>query len=363
MNKTALNKVHRSLGGNMVEFAGYDMPLYYTSIVEEHKTVRTGAGVFDVSHMGDLWIEGKDAVDLLQATQTNDFKTIEKGEMRYTHCLNEQGHIKDDMICGRFPDERYLVVPNAATKDMILGWLKKVVKDRNFDVEIKDETDELTCLALQGPKAPDIMEEMVPEVKDIEFFHFIEKDLGDIGTAIISSTGYTGEPGFEIIVGNEGAEALWDRLMRTGEDSGIKPIGLGARDTLRMEKGFLLSGQDFNEHGEEHTSLEANCEWVVEWDHDFIGKDKMINQKERGVEKILTGIVMDERGVPRNGYPILDKDGDPIGHITSGTMSPVLKKGIGLGYIKPGLNTNEAEVQVEIRGRKLKAHVAKPPLV
>lgn len=364
MKRTALNDVHKTLGAHMVEFAGYEMPLYYTSIKEEHMAVRKAVGIFDVSHMGDLWITGQDATDLVQIMQTNDFYSCNIGEMKYTHILNHEGIIKDDAIGGRFSEDRYLFVPNAATKDMIYSWLKAIAKDNDMNVNIIDDTEKLACIAVQGPLSTDLMAMVIDDsLREMKSFLFREYDHSEYGHIIVSTTGYTGEKGFEIILSNAHATALYKALLSKGKIYGIKPCGLGARDTLRMEKGFLLSGQDFNEDYEKHTPLETGYKWIVKFNHEFIGREAIEKQKFEGIKVKFVGMVMIDRGIPRHGHVIYNVDGEDIGHVTSGTMSPVLGKGMALGYIEREYAKEGTHIFIDIRGKRLRAEVKNLPLV
>lgn len=365
MKKTAFNNIHRKMGGHMVEFGGFELPMQYTSIIKEHLAVRNGVGMFDVSHMGDLWIKGPDALELMQKLQPNDAASLKPGDMLYSHILDHDGHIKDDTIFGLYEEDKFFAVPNAATIDMIFNWYKKVAKDNNLDVEIENASDRLSCIALQGPKAPETLAKITDApVEKMKSFKMITAQLDGVsGEAMVSTTGYTGEKGFEIIVENENAEALFNTLYEAGKEFDIRPCGLGARDTLRMEKGFLLSGQDFDEDQNKHTTIETGYKWIVKGDHDFIGKDVIESQIENGVSARFTGIILDDKGVPRHGSEVFAEDGEKIGVLTSGTMSLSLKKGIGLLYATWGYHKKGTPVEVDVRGKRLAGHIKRPPLV
>jgi len=357
MKKTAVTHIHRELGARMMEFAGWDMPVMYTSIIDEHLAVRNSAGLFDVSHMGDVTITGKDTIPYMRKLFTNDAARSDIGEMKYTLLCNEKGQIIDDMIFYKWTDEHFFVIPNGATNDMVFDWF---TKQREGDVELKHHTEDWYCYALQGPKAVKVLSKISKdELKSMPFFTFKAADLGVGDKVMTCRSGYTGEDGFELVGPNDQGEELWKAIMEAGKESDIKPIGLGARDTLRLEKGFLLSGTDFNM---DRTPLEAGVDWAVKWDHDFIGKEFILKQKEENTFERFRGFLVTEKGIPRHGCKI-EKDGEEIGVVTSGTMSPVLRKGIALGYIKKKYKKAGKQVDIIVRGRKLKAEVAKPPFV
>ena len=370
MKYTALHDIHIDMGAKMTEFAGYDMPLWYTSIIEEHKAVRDSVGVFDVSHMGDIILEGSDATDFLSYILPTDFSKVNVWKATYTAFINHKGVLIDDTIVTKLAEDRYLLVPNAATANIIYHWLFAL--GGGYNVNIKNVTSEYSCLAIQGPNAEKTLQKIVEEdLSKIGFFEASYVSLKGLNIknnelsgnkAFISRTGYTGEDGFEIIVPNENAKELWFRTLDAGKEFGIKPCGLGARDTLRMEKGFLLSGQDFHPQHEPRTPLEAGISWIINWDHEFLGKDVLIKMKEEKKYELFRGIVMKERGIPRHGYKLY-KDNEEIGYLTSGTMSPTLGVGIGLGYVKRPYIKVGTEIYVDIRGKKVKAEIRKPRLV
>ncbi len=378
--RTPLFEEHRKLGAMFTEFAGWEMPLYYTGIKEEHMAVRKNAGVFDVSHMGDIWIEGNDAADFVSYLTTANPRNHKIGSCMYAHILNENGRILDDTIITKVGENRYLCVPNAATKDMILNWFRDHTGE--MDVRLTDVTDDYVCIAFQGPKAAGILQGITEgfDFGDLKFFkaRFLsvtEKGLGDVidfenvpadqpikkGVALVSRTGYTGEDGFEIITVAEDGVFLWNRILDAGEDSGVLPAGLGARDTLRLEKGFLLSGTDFNG---EQTTLETGWDFIIEWDHDFIGKEALLRQKEEGIKRILRGFVLKEKSIPRHGNRVfLRKDDEKeVATVTSGSFSPVLEKGIGMAYLPVDVKKGSS-IWVEIHGKRREAEVVKPPFV
>ncbi len=370
MKTTALHDVHIEMGAKMTEFAGFHMPLWYKGIVEEHMAVRKSVGVFDVSHMGDILVEGKDATEYLSYILPSDFSKIEVGKATYTAFINHRGILIDDTIVTKLGEDRYLVVPNAATTDLIYHWMFSL--SGGYDLSLQNISSEFSSIAVQGPNAEKVLQEIVEEdLSKLGFFHAANVTLKGIkikenilsgDKAYLSRTGYTGEDGFEFVVPNENIVELWKKVLEVGEKYGIEPCGLGARDTLRLEKGFLLSGQDFHPHEEPRTPLEAGISWVIDWDHEFLSKDVLLKIKEEKKYELFRGIILKERGIPRHGF-LIYKDGEKIGHITSGTMSPVLKVGIGLGYVKRPYIKVGTEVLVEIRGRKVKAEISKPRMV
>ena len=370
MKFTALHDVHMDMGAKMTEFAGFHMPLWYKGIIEEHMAVRERVGVFDVSHMGDIIVEGKDATDYLSYILPSDISKAEIGKATYTAFINHRGILIDDTIVTRLEEDKYLVVPNAATTDLIYHWMFSL--GGGYKVKIKNVSSQYSSIAVQGPKAEDLLQEIVDDdLSNLKFFHARFIKLKDINIeknelsgdyAYLSRTGYTGEDGFEFVVPNSNIVELWKKVLEVGKKHGIEPCGLGARDTLRMEKGFLLSGQDFHPEHEPRTPLEAGISWVIGWDHEFLGKDVLVKMKEEKKYDLFRGIVLKERGIPRHGYKIY-KDDEEIGYLTSGTLSPVLKTGIGLGYVKRPYIKAGTEVLVDIRGKKVKAEIRKPKIV
>ncbi len=335
--RTSLFEEHVKLNAKMVDFHGWEMPIQYSSIIEEHRQVRQKAGLFDVSHMGDIMIEGKDAQDFLSYLLPTDLSKSRIGKAIYSAYLNENAAMIDDTIANKISEEKFLVVPNAATTDKIYAWLVKNKKD--FKVKISNISSKMSCLALQGPLSHEVMKNLHPEANNLD--HFALTNVSEMypspgleDATIISSTGYTGEEGFEFIIPNEYAVATWKKLL---SNANVKPIGLGARDTLRMEKGLLLSGQDFNE---DRDPIEAGVSWILDWDHDFIGKKNLEIRKDN-IKRRFRGVVAEDKVIPRNGS-IVKLNGKEVGILTSGTFSPSLSKGIGLGYfdsdLKVGMN-------------------------
>ena len=326
----------------MVDFAGWHMPIQYTSIVSEHNSVRERVGIFDVSHMGQIFVSGKEASEFLSYVTTWDMNRLSKGDCRYCHILNENGQIIDDTIVYTFSSENFMLVPNASMVTKIFEWFNSNSAD--FDVLIENKSDEFFCFAVQGPEAPRLLR---------QFFNLAITPfkLVKSGNMIISGTGYTGEKGYEIMGPlSEGLE-IWKSFL----DMGAIPIGLGARDTLRLEKGYLLSGTDFNGN---QTTLESGYSWVIDWNHNFIGKDKLLIQKEKGY-KLLKGILLEERGVLRSGLPVY-YDEKEISKLTSGSLSPILKRGIGLSYVDLPVGST---VNIMIRNKQLKGRVIQTPFL
>ena len=358
MKLTALNSNHKELNAKMVDFVGWEMPLLYSSIQKEHFAVRQDAGLFDVSHMGELIIKGERAEDFLSWVLPSNIRKVKIGSAFYSHILDHNGIIIDDTIAMRVAEDEFLLVPNASNTEIILEWFNR---QNAVGAEIVDRTDELTCLALQGPKAEAILSTLDfidRDLKTILFFTFGTFALkGE--EVIVSRTGYTGEDGFELYIPNPLAAEIWDGLLEAGKPHDLVPTGLGCRDTLRLEKGFLLSGQDFHM---DRTSLETGWESLVYWGKDFIGKATLEKQKSEGDFDILKAFLMKEKGIPRTSCPILI-DGAGVGSITSGTMSPVLKQGIALGYIKPEYAELGTVVDIEIRGKSVRAELVKLPFV
>jgi len=362
MKRTPLYEKHKLLGAKLIEFGGWEMPVQYTGIIEEHMAVRNDAGLFDVSHMGDIVIKGKDAMEFVQKVQTNSFLKCEVGRMKYCHVCNEKGYTIDDMIMSRLGETEFFTIPNASMTDVIYKWMLKVrEKMKGKEIIIENISDKLGALALQGPKAQKILQKLTSyDLSRIKPFYFAKLRLGKTKEeSMVSRSGYTGEDGFEIVSPNSVTVELWDEILEAGKEYGIKPIGLGARDTLRLEMGYLLSGQDFHEN---RTPIEANAEWAVKWDHDFIGKEAMLKQKESGKYDRFVGFELLDKGVPRTHMEVV-KNGKKIGEVTSGTISPMLKKGIALGYVNYEYKEVGTEVEIMIRDKGVKAKVVMPPFV
>ena len=358
MKLTAFNAIHKSLNAKMVPFAGYEMPVQYEGIIAEHEKVRKGAGLFDVSHMGEFWVTGKQALNFVEYATANNVASMEKGQVQYSTMCLENGGIVDDLLIYRFAD-RFLLVVNASNLEKDWNHLSELVT-KFQDVQLTNGSDGIALLAIQGPESKNILSKLTSaNLDELEFYHF---GIGDVSglPMIVSRTGYTGELGYELYHDPEESEKLWSALMEAGEEYGISPIGLGARDTLRMEMKFCLYGNDIDETT---TPLEARLGWATDLEHgDFLGRDALIKQKEAGISRFLVAFEMLERGLPRQGYEIYAGD-KKVGAVTSGGQSPSLKKGIGLAYIdKPHQKVN-TELNIEIRGRRLAIKVVKPPFI
>lgn len=358
MKRTPLFNKHVSLGAKMVPFAGFEMPVQYSGLTEEHFAVREKAGLFDVSHMGQFFIEGPGAKDLLQYVATNNADALKDGKAQYTCLTNENGGIVDDLIVYKMADEKYFVVVNASNIDK--DW-NHISNHNTFGAIMTNASDEMSLLAIQGPKATEILQKLTPvQLQNLPYYHFTIGEVAGVQDVIISNTGYTGSGGFEIYFKNEDAEKLWDELMSAGEEFGMLPCGLGARDTLRLEKGFCLYGNDLDDNT---TPLEAGLGWITKFDKDFVAKDILEKQKSEGVTKKLAGFEMQEKAIPRNGYPVVDAEGKTIGKVTSGTMSPMKKTGIGLAYLDTDFTKVGTEIFIQIRNKNIPAQVVKPPFV
>lgn len=358
MKITAFNQIHKDLGAKMVPYAGFEMPVQYAGVNQEHLVVRNGVGVFDVSHMGQFFIKGPEALELLQYIGSNDASKVKVGQAQYTCLTNEKGGIVDDLIIYRMSEDEWMLVVNASNIDKDWEWINKHNK---FDVEIENRSDQLSLLAIQGPKAIEAMQSLTDEnLAEIPFYNFKVAEFAGAKDVIISATGYTGSGGFEIYFDNQYAEMMWEKVMEAGKDFGIEPCGLAARDTLRLEKGFCLYGNEINE---DISPLEAGLGWITKLNKEFIGKDVIAQQKENGIEKKLIGFKLIERGVPRQDYKILDENENEIGVVTSGTQSPVLKEGIGMGYVKTDLAEVGNQILIQVRNKTIKAEIVKTPFV
>ena len=364
MKTTVFTKYHIANGAKMAEFAGYNMPIEFSGINDEHLTVRNGAGVFDVSHMGEIWVKGENATALLQRIGTNDVTKLYDGKAQYSCMPNGKGGIVDDIIIYRYSEQKYLICVNAANIDK--DWAHILEQGKAFGmregVELENASDRISQLAVQGPLAMKIVQKMCEEeVENMEYYTFKQLQLAGC-EVILSMTGYTGSGGCEIYMHNEDADHIWEELWKAGEEYGLKNIGLGARDTLRLEKGFCLYGDEIDETT---SPIEAGLGWITKFvdGKDFIDREFLAEQKANGVERKLVGLKMIDRGIPRHEYKVADTEGNEIGHITSGTMSPCLKVGIGMAYVKSEFAKVGTEVCVVIRDRLLKAEVVKLPFV
>jgi len=356
MKNTALTQTHIELGAKMVPFAGYNMPVSYEGVNAEHKTVRNAVGVFDVSHMGEFLVTGPHALELLQKVTSNDAAKLTVGKAQYSCLPNDQGGIVDDLIVYKVKDEVYLLVVNASNIDKDWEWINS---HNTMNAQLRNISEDYSLLAIQGPKAGEAMQALTSiDLKSIPFYNFEVADFAGIEHVIISATGYTGSGGFEIYCKNSETQQLWDRIFEAGADFGIKPIGLAARDTLRLEMGYCLYGNDINDTT---SPLEAGLGWITKFNKDFINKTALAAQKAQGISRKLIGFELDERGIPRQDYEILDGDGAKIGRVTSGTMSPSLHKGIGLGYVPKAFTTPGQKIYIQIRKKEVPATVIPLP--
>jgi aminomethyltransferase len=358
IKSTALTNKHISLGAKMVEFAGYNMPVSYSGLNDEHNTVRNSVGVFDVSHMGEFILKGEKALDLIQAVTSNDASVLADGKAQYSCLPNGKGGIVDDLIVYRIDAKTYMLVVNASNIEKDWNWISK---HNTFGVEMKDISDRTSLLAVQGPKAVETLQKLTSiNLSEIPYYEFRKGSFNGVDNVVISNTGYTGAGGFELYFDNDHAEAMWDAIFKAGAASGIKPIGLGARDTLRLEMGFCLYGNDIDDTT---SPLEAGLGWITKFTKDFTDKDFLLKQKEQGLSRKLVGFEMIDRGIPRHDYPITDAAGKVIGKVTSGTQSPTLNKAIGLGYVETAHSKADSEIYVQIRDKAIKAKVVKIPFL
>ncbi|WDF55497.1 glycine cleavage system aminomethyltransferase GcvT [Mucilaginibacter sp. KACC 22063] len=356
MKNTALTHIHEALGAKMVPFAGYNMPVQYTGINAEHDTVRKSVGVFDVSHMGEFILKGDHALDLIQRVTSNDASKLYDGKVQYSCLPNEDGGIVDDLLVYRIDEKTYMLVVNASNIEKDWNWISKY---NTFGVDMKDISDRTSLLAVQGPKAADALQKLTDvDLASMEYYSFKKGKFAGVDNVVISATGYTGAGGFEIYVENTNAEHVWNEVFKAGEEFGIKPIGLGARDTLRLEMGFCLYGNDIDDTT---SPLEAGLGWITKFSKEFTNSAALQQQKQEGVKRKLIGFKMVERGIPRHDYEIVDAEGNNIGKVTSGTQSPSLQTAIGMGYVQNQYSKEGSEIYIKIRDNKVKAEVVKLP--
>lgn len=358
MKTTPFTDVHIALGAKMHEFAGYNMPIEYSGIIDEHNTVVNGVGVFDVSHMGEFWVKGPHALELIQKITSNDASKLPIGKAQYTCFPNETGGIVDDLLVYHYEPEKYLLVVNASNIDKDWNWC---VSHNTVGAELENASDRMAQLAIQGPKATEVLQRLTPvDLSSIPYYAFTTGEFAGCPQVIISNTGYTGAGGFELYFYPEDAKKIWDAIFEAGKPEGIKPIGLGARDTLRLEMGFCLYGNDLDDTT---SPIEAGLGWITKFvdGKDFTNRAELERQKKEGVSRKLCAFELVDKGIPRHGYAIVDAEGLEIGHVTSGTMSPVLKKGIGMGYVQTAYAKPGTEIYIQVRNRNLKAQVVKAP--
>ncbi|WP_264558858.1 glycine cleavage system aminomethyltransferase GcvT [Flavobacterium sp. N2270] len=356
MKNTALTHVHESLGAKMVPFAGYNMPVQYEGVNAEHEIVRTGVGVFDVSHMGEFFLKGENALALIQKVTSNDASKLVDGKAQYSCLPNNEGGIVDDLIIYKIADNHYMLVVNASNIEKDWNWISK---HNDLGVEMQDLSDSYSLLAIQGPKAAEAMQSLTSiDLVNMPYYTFQIGEFAGVDNVTVSATGYTGSGGFEIYFKNEDAETIWNKVFEAGASFGIKPIGLAARDTLRLEMGFCLYGNDINDTT---SPLEAGLGWITKFDKEFTNSENLKKQKEAGVTRKLVAFELTERGIPRHDYEIADANGNVIGIVTSGTMSPSLGKAIGLGYVPTALSAIDSEIFIRIRNKDIAAKVVKLP--
>ena len=358
MKTTPFTETHIALGAKMHEFAGYNMPIEYSGIIDEHMTVCNGVGVFDVSHMGEFWVKGPNALEFLQQVTSNNVAILPLGKAQYTCFPNEEGGIVDDLLVYHYEDEKYLLVVNAANIEKDWNWC---VSHNQVGAELENSSDRMAQLAIQGPKATEVLQRLTSvNLSEIPYYAFTTGDFAGCQNVIISNTGYTGAGGFELYFYPEDGKKIWDAIFEAGALEGIKPIGLGARDTLRLEMGFCLYGNDLSDTT---SPLEAGLGWITKFveGKNFTARAILEKQKAEGVTRKLVAFEMIDRGIPRHGYKLVNAEGEEIGEVTSGTMSPTRKIGIGMAYVAKAYTAIDTEIFIDVRGRKLKVKVVKAP--
>ena len=360
MKITAFNEIHKKEGAKLVEFAGFEMPIEYSGIRDEHLTVRNAVGVFDVSHMGEFWVKGPNAINLVKKISSNDPTILEPGQAQYSCFPNGKGGIIDDLLVYFYEPEKYMLVVNAANIEKDWNW---VLSQNDIGAEIENASDRISQLAIQGPKTAETLQKLTDiNLSEIKYYTFITGKIAGVDDVIISATGYTGAGGFELYFRNEVAEKIWNAIFEAGEEFGIKPIGLGARDTLRLEMGYCLYGNDIDDTT---SPIEAGLSWITKFNNgrQFIDREFLMMQKTEGVSRKLRGFIMKERGIPRHGYELVNSEGSIIGNVTSGTMSPILNNGIGMGYIAKEYSAFGTQVFVKIRNKTIPAEIVKLPFI
>ena len=358
LKRTALYQKHVDLGAKLVPFAGFEMPVRYTTLMDEHMAVRESVGVFDVSHMGEFLVEGPGALALLEKISSNDIGKVSIGQAQYSCMPNDKGGIVDDLITYRLDEDRYLLVVNASNIEKDWNWIKS---HNDFGAQMSNLSDDFALLAVQGPKAAELLQPLTKKnLDEIGYYQFTTGSMAGIDDVIISGTGYTGSGGFELYVTSEKAGDLWDAIFDVTLPVKAVAAGLGARDTLRLEMGYCLYGNDIDE---DTSPIEAGLGWITKFNHDFVNRDNLESQKTNGVSRRLAGFVLEEKGIPRKGYDIVDEEGNVIGTVTSGTLSPMLDKGIGMGYINVPHHKKGTEIYIQIRKKRIPATVTRPPFV
>jgi aminomethyltransferase len=358
MKNTALTDKHIKLGAKMVPFAGYNMPVQYSGVIEEHHNVRNHVGVFDVSHMGEFFVSGPQALDLIQHVFSNDASKMYPGRAMYGYLPNENGGVVDDLIIYMLDENNYMLVVNASNIEKDFEW---ITKQNRFNAKVENRSDSYSLLAVQGPKAEQVLQKLTDaDLSQVKFYHFVMGTFAGRNDVILSATGYTGAGGFEVYIKNEDAEEIWDKIFEAGQEENIKPIGLAARDTLRLEMGYCLYG---NEIDDTTSPLEAGLGWVTKFTKDFINSDNLKQEKEQGVKNKLIGFELLEKGIPRKDYEIADASGNVVGRVTSGTMAPTAEKAIGMGYVPIEMSSPDTEINILIRNKPIKAKITKIPFI
>ena len=360
MKITAFNEIHKKAGAKMLEFAGYEMPIEYSGIIDEHNTVRNAVGVFDVSHMGEFWVKGPNALNLVKKITSNDPTQLNPGQAQYTCFPNGKGGIVDDLLVYYYEPNKYMLVVNAANIEKDWNWVNS---QNDVGAELENASDRISQLAVQGPKATEALQKLTDiNLSEIKFYTFVTGKIAGVDDVIISATGYTGAGGFELYFRNEVAGQMWKSIFEAGEEFGIKPVGLAARDTLRLEMGYCLYGNDIDDTT---SPIEAGLGWITKFNNgrQYVDRDFLMMQKTEGVTRRLRGFVLSERGIPRHGYELVNSEGSVIGQVTSGTMSPTLNKGIGMGYIAKEYSAFGTQVWVKIRNKTIPAEVVKIPFI
>ncbi|MCK5134833.1 MAG: glycine cleavage system aminomethyltransferase GcvT [Bacteroidales bacterium] len=358
MKKTVFNSYHQQLGAKIVPFAGFEMPVEYAGVGQEHKNVRENVGVFDVSHMGEIWIKGSAAFDLVQKLTSNDINKLAPGRIQYTCFPNENGGIVDDLLVYCYEDEKYLLVVNASNVEKDYNW---IMDHNNEGATIENASDQISQLAVQGPNAQALLQKLTSiDLSGIPYYQFVTGELAGVQEVIISNSGYTGAGGFELYMYNRDGKQVWENIFKAGKELGLEPAGLAARDTLRLEMGFCLYGNDIDDAT---SPLEAGLGWIIKFvdGNPFISRKDMEQQKTNGLARRLVCFELQERGIPRQHYPILNSEGGVIGEVTSGTMSPMLNKGIGMGYVDVQHALKDTGIMIGIRNKQIPAVVVRPP--
>lgn len=358
IKQTPFSHIHHKLGAKILPFAGYEMPITYAGVIVEHECVRNNVGVFDVSHMGEFILRGEHALDLIQKVTSNDASKLSDGKVQYSCFPNERGGIVDDLLVYRMKENQYMLVVNASNIEKDWNWLKK---QDTWGVEMENISDRTALLAVQGPKAINTLQKLTDlNLSEMEYYTFAKGTFAGIPNVLISATGYTGAGGFEVYFDNEHANTIWSAIFEAGDEFGIQPVGLASRDTLRLEMGFCLYGNDIND---QTSPIEAGLGWITKFSKDFINRAEIENQKQHGVQRKLVGFELVDKGIPRHDYEICDQSGEVIGIVTSGTMSPTLKKPIGMGYVPTSLSSIGSTIFIKVRDKLLAAKVVKMPFL